>query len=289
MKKIITLFVVIFQMTFVFPQQQPQIPEEIAKNPEWNKILTTITDDLTKYWQDMQISYGRLMSDSSLTEVEKKVKSQEFGIRQHEEITGRIVNYIEENINNPVGGHLLSSYYMNMPIDKVGELLQKMPETLVKGKVIEVRNYVDVVMRTSPGQLFIDFAMPTPEGKTVKLSEEIKRNKMTLIDFWASWCGPCKAEMPHVIKAYEQFKDKGFGIVGVSLDDKAERWTKAIADWGMPWTHISDLKGWKCEGAALYGVHAIPASYLIGQDGKIIAVNLRGEDLSKKLSELLDL
>ncbi len=289
MRKFFFLLFAVMMTSLVQAQQQPQIPEEIAKNPEWMKILTTISDDLTKYMQDMQSTYARMLSDSSLTEESKTEKIKEFGLRQHEGITSKIVKYIEENNENPVGGHLLSCYYMNMSIDKVRQLLQKIPGHLMKGDVVKVRDYVDIVTRTSPGQPFIDFSMPTPEGKQVKLSDEIQRNKVSLIDFWASWCGPCKAEMPHVIKAYNAFKDKGFGIVGVSLDDKAERWTKAISDWGMPWTHISDLKGWKCEGAALYGVHAIPASFLIGQDGKIIAVNLRGEGLSKKLSELLGL
>ena len=108
-----------------------------------------------------------------------------------------------------------------------------------------------------------------------------------MVDFWASWCGPCRGEMPNVIKAYNEFKDKGFAIVGVSLDSKADAWKKAIKDLGIPWAQMSDLKGWQCAGAALYNVRAIPATVLIDQSGKIIAKDLRGEELIAKLKELL--
>ena len=121
----------------------------------------------------------------------------------------------------------------------------------------------------------------------LKISDVVSKNKYTLIDFWASWCGPCRREMPNVVAAYKEYNKKGFGIVGVSLDSDAEAWKKAIKDMGMTWDHMSDVKGWQCEGAALYGVNSIPATVLVAQDGTIIARNLRGEAIKEKLAELL--
>ena len=121
----------------------------------------------------------------------------------------------------------------------------------------------------------------------MKLSDIIAKNKYTLIDFWASWCGPCRREMPNVIAAYKEYNKKGFGIVGVSLDNDADKWKAAIKEMGMTWDHMSDVKGWQCEGAALYGVNSIPATVLVAQDGTIIERNLRGEAIKEKLAELL--
>ena len=129
-----------------------------------------------------------------------------------------------------------------------------------------------------------DFAQNSPEGKTISLSS--LRGKVVLIDFWASWCGPCRKENPHVKKLYSQYKDKGFDILGVSLDKTKSRWTAAIAKDGLPWHQVSDLKGWKNEVALQYGVTSIPQTVLVDKEGKIIARNLRGPALDKKLAEI---
>jgi len=136
------------------------------------------------------------------------------------------------------------------------------------------------------GGQYMDIALAAPDGKTIKVSDYVSKNKYTLIDFWASWCGPCRAEMPTVVKAYADFHQKGFEVVGVSLDNDKDAWVKAIADLKMPWPQMSDLKGWDCEGAQLYNVRSIPSNVLVDQQGKIVAKDLRGEQLLKKLDEL---
>lgn len=137
------------------------------------------------------------------------------------------------------------------------------------------------------GEMYKDFVSTTPDGKSLALNEILKNNKYTLLDFWASWCGPCRAENPHVVKTYQAFKDKGFSILSVSLDDKAEKWNEAIKADGMPWHHVSSLKGWKEPAAALYYVKAIPMNALIDSNGKIVATNLRGDTLYEKINSLL--
>ena len=202
--------------------------------------------------------------------------------------TEMVYNSIEENIGNLVGVQLLTSYANAFETAKVKALLEKVPAAYSADKdIVALKEHIATLEKTEVGQKFIDFTMNTPEGKEVKLSDFIAQNKLTLIDFWASWCGPCRAEMPNVVAAYSQFKAKGFGIVGVSLDNNAEAWKKAIKDLNITWAQMSDLKGWDCEGAKLYGVRAIPATVLVDQQGTIVARNLRGEELGAKLGELL--
>jgi peroxiredoxin len=132
-----------------------------------------------------------------------------------------------------------------------------------------------------------DITLSDTTGKTVPLSS--LRGKYVLIDFWASWCGPCRAENPNVVRMYNKFKDKGFAIYSVSLDRPGDRekWVRAIRNDNLTWTHVSDLKFWQSEAAQQYGVQAIPATFLLDKDGTIIAKNLRGEALEQKLDEVL--
>ncbi len=138
---------------------------------------------------------------------------------------------------------------------------------------------------TAVGSVAPDIKLASPSGNEIALSS--LRGKYVLIDFWASWCGPCRQENPNVVRMYNQYKDKGFEIFGVSLDQDRAKWLKAIEADKLTWPHVSDLKGWESSAASLYGVTAIPQTVLLDKEGKIIAKNLRGAALEEKLASLL--
>jgi peroxiredoxin len=140
--------------------------------------------------------------------------------------------------------------------------------------------------KRKPGIQFHDLEMNSPNDETVKLSQWVGKGNYVLVDFWASWCGPCRREMPFVIDAYEQYHAKGFDVVGVSFDQKKSSWVAAIQQLGMRWPQMSDLKGWQCTAAGLYGISSIPSNVLVDPNGKIIAMDLRGERLINKLKEI---
>ena len=146
-------------------------------------------------------------------------------------------------------------------------------------------DYLHAALLTSEGAIAPDFTLPDTNGVPVKLSSF--RGKYVLIDFWASWCGPCRMESPYVVEAYQQFKDKNFTILGISLDYDRNRWIQAIHDDHLTWTHVSDLKYWQNAVAVQYHVQSIPANFLLDPQGRIIAKNLRGQELAETLARIL--
>lgn len=155
------------------------------------------------------------------------------------------------------------------------------------GKLLKAK--LDLLATVAVGKLAPNFSAKTPEGNTLSLKDVASKGKLTLIDFWASWCVPCRKENPNLVKAYEKYHAKGLNIIGFSLDKKSglEAWKKAIIDDNLSWFHVSDLNEWESGTVKTYGITAIPQSILIDSEGKIVAKNLRGEELNKKLEDLL--
>ena len=268
---------------------------KVALNEKDSQVSGTPCNDtyqnfMTSYkaiGEELKAIYTKAQQDSTLT-AEQRDSLMTLLDEKQEQGMDKVYQTISDCIETPVGVHLLVSFASSFDIEKVEPLLNKIPAAYANDEgVVALKEHAATVAKTAVGKKFIDFEMNTPEGKSVKLSDFISKNKYTLIDFWASWCGPCRQEMPNVVAAYNEFKAKGFGIVGVSLDNNLESWKKAIKDLNITWAQMSDLKGWQCEGAALYGVRAIPATVLVDQEGIIVARNLRGDELKAKLAELM--
>ncbi|GJM32201.1 MAG: hypothetical protein DHS20C18_12020 [Saprospiraceae bacterium] len=173
--------------------------------------------------------------------------------------------------------HANFPYFANLYITNYGKKNPAVAATL-RQEVDQIKNY-------AVGGIAPDFTQQNPEGEDLSLSDF--RGKVVLVDFWASWCGPCRKENPNVLKMYNKYKDKGFEILGVSLDKTKDRWVNAIEQDGLPWPQISDLKGWSNAVAQDYGVRSIPHTILLDEEGKILARGLRGKALEQKLAEVL--
>lgn len=197
-------------------------------------------------------------------------------------------DFVSNNPGNVVPAFVVLRNSYMFDLDDLDVIVSEFDESISTSEY--VKNLTDrlaVLKRVDIGQPIVDFTMMDTAGHPISLSD-LTGKKYLLMDFWASWCGPCRAENPNVVAVYNDYKDKGFDVIGISLDRNKEKWVEAIAKDDLTWTHVSDLIGWDNASAKLYGVRSIPHSILVSPDGIILAKNLRGEDLRAKVSELLD-
>jgi len=245
----------------------------------YNKKMKPFNDQLRSNYKEFLNAYKE-------GEIEK-AKALEMKFDQIADEQKKIsMEVVAQNSNNVLAPYLIwGTLAYDLYVDELSEIASKFSQEIAESiYVIQINNHISVLKKVAVGQPFTDIQMEDPEGNIKKLSD--LEGKLVLVDFWASWCGPCRRENPNVVKLYHEYKDRNFDIFGVSLDTDGDKWKKAIADDGLAWHHVSDLDGWNNAAGKLYGVRAIPHTVLISPEGIILDINIKGDELRKKVEEL---
>ena len=246
----------------------------------WRRALPFFTDN-----EDVTIvgdfnNYNKINVTASETQKLLDDFNADFAKGDDDARKTLILETIENHPENALSPYVVYRYKWLFNLDELREIVNKFSQEIQYGYLDKVKEYVTLLERTEVGQPYIDFTMNNIDGQAVALSELVGKQELLMIDFWAAWCPDCRVENPNVVAVYNDFKDKGFDVISVSLDTDKNAWTKAIADDNLSWeNHVSELKGWDCSAATEYGVAWIPQNVLIDINGNIVAKNLSGNDL----------
>lgn len=252
--------------------------------------LNTASEHQIKALQDILMQINRLMrqyksAQAIPADLLSPLQTRFADVMQRQRLF--LHRLLASNRNNLIPVPFITMYSDLIAPDTLAAYLKTYPHR-GNGMLKDIVGLVEAEERKATGAPFTDIALNDMAGKTVRLSDYVGKGNYVLVDFWASWCGPCRAEMPNVRSVYNRFHPKGFEIVGISLDSQSDDWQHATEQMGITWPQMSDLKGWKSEAATLYGVRSIPFTLLFDPDGKVVATGLRGESLMQKLEQVYE-
>jgi peroxiredoxin len=247
-----------------------------------NDQITAISEEYMALYQESRTA--RAAGDTvEADELMEKVNEM------YESTTTLQEDFVKDNPASYVTPYFLGRVQYGKEADELEALVGNLDPKLDSiPSIIDLKVKIEKLKTVAIGQIAPDFTQNDPEGNPVKFSDIYSKNELTLLDFWAAWCGPCRGENPNVVAVYNDYKDKGFTVFGVSLDREKDAWLKAIEDDGLTWTHVSDLSYWQNAAAQLYAVSSIPHSLLVDKTGKIIAKDKREDELRKAVSEFLE-
>ena len=263
------------------------IDNTVISGSESNDIYEAFLDDVAVYDADIRkyVDAMRTAREQDNTVLAGKFEATVDSIYEKKEEF--IMNYMLENGSSPVTPYIAYRNIYQLDLGDLEKIVASFDESVKRSVYVDyLNNRVVVLRRVAIGQQLVPFEMEDRDGEMRSVTEFNDGNYL-LIDFWASWCGPCRRENPNLVANYYKYRDKNFEILGVSLDENKEDWIRGINEDNLTWPQLSDLKGWKSKAAQLYGVLSIPSNVLLDPEGYIIARNLRGERLSKKLEEVL--
>ncbi len=246
-----------------------------------------LTDSLNSFTRKsrelgMQYQQARSTNDSVLMQ---EIENKYYEIDSLK--SSFLLNYAIENPLSVASAFVILNNSYTYDLEELDLIVSSYDPSILNSTYVQkLTEKVNTLKRVSVGQPYVDFTLNDPDGSPVPLSSVIGTNYV-LVDFWAAWCQPCRAENPNIVEAYNAYSDKGFDVFGVSFDNDPESWKKAIEDDGLTWTQVSDLQYWSSAAGKIYGIQSIPQNILIDPNGIIIEKNLRGQDLQNKLAELL--
>lgn len=266
----------------------------LSAKPAQCKASGTKTNELYQQFTDSTMAiaarYNEIASsirEGKLTETEQKAKEAEMEALD-KQYTAVVNAFAKDNIKNELGYLLLTMYNNDIDDQDKTQLIAQLPDKMrSRAAIKQLEATIAQRSKTAEGSTLADYTMDDIDGNPTSILALVKQNKLTVIDFWASWCGPCRAEMPTVVKMYADNKAKGLGIIGISLDNDKAKWAAAVKQLGITWPQLSDLKGWGNGFAKVFAVNGIPYTVVIDQQGKILKKGLRGEELARYVEQKL--